>query len=126
MDKICFTCKMPKSAENYSKSKSNTDGLCGSCKGCMSDHLKRWRRANPDKMKASLKEYLKWKIAHPEKAIISRKKAMTEISDSYIAAQVKMPVRKLRLNPELIMEKRKQILNHRKTRSQKSDCITNK
>ena len=118
MNKTCYTCKDEKTIESFHKNKKNSDGYAGSCKGCMTNTLRIWRKRNPEKMKKSLAELMIWKTKNPEKVRAAEKKSLREVSDAYIAGRLKIPVSKLRAeNPELIIKRREQILKLRNDKS---------
>lgn len=57
MLKICTTCKVEKTAQEFNKDKYRPDGLTASCKICVSDRWKRYKESNPDKRKEYLEKF---------------------------------------------------------------------
>jgi hypothetical protein len=55
--KVCSKCNIEKSVEEFGKSKSSKDGLYPSCKVCVNERLKKYRKENPEKVRLSKKKY---------------------------------------------------------------------
>ena len=83
--KICSRCKTEKSVSEFHKDKNKKDGLNNICKMCaiekgkkyrqanpekVRDGVNRWRQANPEKVRESIK---RWQQANPEKKRESNK-----------------------------------------------------
>lgn len=49
--KVCPKCGVRKERSEYHKDKNRNDGLAGFCKDCLVAKNKKWREANPEKMK---------------------------------------------------------------------------
>lgn len=64
MIKICPKCKIEKDHSEYGKDSQKRDGLCSSCKDCMSEYRKKWR--NTPERKAAAKAYAKEYFSNPE------------------------------------------------------------
>lgn len=71
MEKYCIKCEVEKDISEFSRNKSNKDGLCGRCKECEKQRAVEYRTKNPEKQKESSK---KWRIKNPEKQRESYKK----------------------------------------------------
>lgn len=46
--KICYSCKTKKDIDNFTKNKSNKDGLHHHCRECKAKHAKNWRMSNKE------------------------------------------------------------------------------
>ena len=55
--KICSSCQLEKSLENYYKCKANKTGFNSSCKSCMDKRSKEWIDNNKEKRKNVIKSY---------------------------------------------------------------------
>lgn len=49
--KACTACKIEKSISDFCKKKSSKDGLNEACRSCMSERNRKWREANPEKVR---------------------------------------------------------------------------
>ncbi len=56
-EKICFTCKETKSANEYNKSCEYVDGLHRNCKTCEIAYKSKWHEANHEEMRESDRRY---------------------------------------------------------------------
>ena len=77
--KICSRCKTEKSVSEFHKDKNKKDGLNNICKMCAIEKGKKYRQANPEKVREQDKKYRqanlekkreltkKWKEANLEK-----------------------------------------------------------
>ena len=72
MNKICPKCKKEKHINLYHRNKTKKDGLCYSCKECVSQYDKRYRQRNLEKATAQKKAYYQ---AHKEKSSLYGKKS---------------------------------------------------
>lgn len=55
--KICSTCQQEKPLSEFHKARGYRDGHTGQCKPCRSIAIKKWRKENPDKVRAINKRY---------------------------------------------------------------------
>lgn len=53
--KRCSTCKASKDAKEFRKNKAAKDGLQNVCKSCHTQYCVKWKKANPDKVSASMR-----------------------------------------------------------------------
>ena len=65
MKRVCAECKLDLPFESFSKHSKKKDGIQTSCKICVSLYFKKYRKANPEKIKA-------WDKANQEKRRISK------------------------------------------------------
>ena len=49
--KICFSCKIEKSTEQFFKRKDSPDGFRSDCKQCSTERAKDWRKNHPERTK---------------------------------------------------------------------------
>ena len=53
MVKTCTKCQIEKPFSEFRKNSSRKDLLCVQCKTCMTQHLRAWEKANPEKVRAT-------------------------------------------------------------------------
>ena len=102
MNKKCYKCKKTKSIDKfYKKSSNKTDMLSGRCKKCDNLLKTKWRKNNPEKVKAY--EKYRWKTSDKKEKDLKRAlKHRLEMSDSYIRELITKKCKDL--NPEDIPE----------------------
>ena len=62
--KTCSRCKIEKSVSEFHKDKNKKDGLNNICKMCAIEKGKKYRQANPEKVRDGVN---RWRQANPEK-----------------------------------------------------------
>lgn len=67
--KICSSCKLEKSLDDFHNSKSSKDGKVSKCKSCAAAYNKQWQESNPEKAKES------WRVAEKKSRNLSRRRA---------------------------------------------------
>ncbi len=55
--KICSKCNIEKSLTEFCKLKHAKNGIESRCKQCKNEYNKQWKQENPEKYKASMKNY---------------------------------------------------------------------
>lgn len=55
--KICIKCGNEKSISEFCKDSHKKSGLQSRCNVCNADHSRQWREANPERYRASIKDY---------------------------------------------------------------------
>ena len=78
--KICSKCKKEKEAEEFNRSKKYKDGLTAQCKKCKNIKGQEWKKANPEKVKLSLKIY---KENNREKYLLNSRKANRKYKETH-------------------------------------------
>ena len=70
--KRCSKCGEKKLLSEFGRDRSYRDSLNGRCKACECDRVRRYRAANPDKIRKALQS---WKKANPDKVREANRKA---------------------------------------------------
>ena len=130
--KKCSKCGIEKDEASFCKGFRFKDGIKGSCKDCDSLYQKKWYKTNAEKVsifgknlrndpefiikeKIRRKNYINSFSKEDWKRKVSKdsKNVIYNLKDSYIAKELKIPVKDLREYPELIEAKRFHILIYR-------------
>lgn len=61
--KTCYICKQDKELSDFSKNRSNNDGLSYECRSCQTLRYRKWMRDNWKRLREKSK---KWTMEHPE------------------------------------------------------------
>ena len=130
--KRCTKCKQEKIRTEFYKNKSKKDGLYSQCKSCARKAKRKYRKANPEKIReSSSKSCRKYRKAHPEKIREKGKKYreanpekdrerkhkdIIELRDSYVRnlIRIKYKISYEFINEELIIDYRKHLIRERK------------
>jgi hypothetical protein len=100
-EKACARCKLQKPINAFYPAPKLSTGLSSWCKDCSRLYAKNWKKRNPDK----------WRWKNPialETRRARQKRSILELSDSYVAAKLNIPVASA--NPDLIDAKRIQMM----------------
>lgn len=111
--KICITCKINKSLENFSKDKSRKDGHHNSCKICN----KIYRESNSDYFREKLSV---WRMNNPEYASTWQKHNIDKVN----ASSAKRRALKLRATPDWLTKDDLDAIESFYTLSKSIECNT--
>ena len=113
--RVCRKCGQEKPLEEFVKDKTRALGHRHTCKQCNAERKRKWRAANPEKMREyNRKQY----AANPEKIRERNRKWCETLSDGYLMYKLKQL--NLPVTPETIDYKRIQLKLYREIKNQQT------
>lgn len=81
--KICKTCGNDKPLSEYHRHSSTRDKHRSECKRCAIDRVQKWKKENPDKVKANVDTHREkrreasktWRLNNPDKVALQKQRA---------------------------------------------------
>lgn len=114
--RVCRKCGQEKPLSEFVKDKTRELGYSYTCKQCNAERNRKWRAANPEKMR----EYKRKRYAaNPEKVLEYNRKWREILPDGYLRYKLKQL--NLPVTPETIDYKRIQLKLYREIKNQQND-----
>lgn len=118
--KQCRECGATKTIDRFHSSKANKDGRRTMCIQCMSAANKRWRHANPERVRKMAREWrakniekerARWKPMQKDKRRQNSKRQRDNLCSHYIRSRLVAgtKITRAQLKPELIEMKREEL-----------------